>query len=79
MADDSMDSGPSDEIPDPRALYDREGEAGLQARLDGLDRDALENVVRAHPLHHTAPPALETMSDDELIGYIVDAAKRNAD
>lgn len=79
MADDPMDSGPSDEILDPRAVYEREGEGALRDQLDELDRDTLERVVRAHPPHHTTPPALETLSDDELIGYIIDGAERNAD
>ncbi len=79
MANDPIHSDTNDQIPDPVAVYERQGEAGLRDRLDGLDRDALERVVRAHPPHHTVPPALQTLSDDELIGYIVDGARRNAD
>jgi hypothetical protein len=79
MADDPMDSGGSGEILDPRAVYEREGETGLQDQLEGLDRDVLERIVRTHPPHHTTPPALETLSDRELIGYIVDGARRDVD
>lgn len=78
MADDPIHSGPRDEILNPRGVYDRDGEDALRERLEALDRDTVEEVVRAHPPHHTAPPALETMDDDELIGYIVDGVKRQA-
>ena len=49
MANDPIHSDTNDQIPDPVAVYERQGEAGLRDRLDGLDRDALERVVRAHP------------------------------
>ena len=65
-------------IPDPRAVYEREGEAELRERLEPLQRDELEEVVRAFPAHHTSPPALHTLSDAELRDYILDGAVRAA-
>ena len=75
-----MSSAPLDheskDIPDPRSIYESSGESGLREELDDLERDELEEVVRAHPPHHTPPPAMRTMSRDELIGYIVDGVRR---
>lgn len=65
-----------DRIPDIESIYEEAGEPGLREELAGLDRDALEEVVRAHPPHHTPPPAMQTMSRDELVGYIIDGVKR---
>lgn len=78
MTDQPQQSGPRHDIPNPEALYQEAGEQGLRDRLAGLDRDALEEVVRAHPPHHTPPPSLEAMDDEHLIGYIVDGVKREA-
>lgn len=66
----------SDRIPDIETIYEETGEPGLREELAGLDRDALEEVVRAHPPHHTPPPSMQTMSRDELVGYIIDGVKR---
>lgn len=78
MSDDPIHSGPRDDILNPRDVYERSGEAGLRERLEGLNRDTLEEVVRAHPPHHTAPPALQALSDHELVEYIIDGVERDA-
>ena len=67
-----------DRIPDVRTIYEESGESGLREALEDLHRDDLEDVVRAHPPHHTPPPSMQNMSSDELVGYIVDGVKRDA-
>ena len=76
MASGEMPSGPHDRVLDPQAVYEESGEDGLREALEDLDRRALEEVVRTHPVHHTAPTSMQTMSDEELRGYIVDSARR---
>ena len=68
----------TDRTPDIESIYEEQGERGLRDTLEDLDRDALEDVVRAHPPHHTPPPSMQTMSRDELVGYIIDGVKRDA-
>lgn len=68
----------SDRIPDIQSIYEESGKTGLREELEGLDRDVLEEVVRAHPPHHTPPPSMQTMSRDELVGYIVDGVERES-
>lgn len=73
------EGGPGREIPDPRATYESAGEKALRERLEALDRDGLETVVQTYPPHHTPPPALDALSDAELVGYIVDGARRESE
>ena len=78
MTDAPLDAGSRD-IPDPRAVYEDSGEKALREKLEALDRDGLETVVQTYPPHHTPPPALDALSDEELVGYIVDGARREGE
>ena len=78
MAAAPLESEPSRDIPDPRAIYESAGEKELREKLKGLDRDELETVARTYPPHHTSPPALDALSHEELVGYIVDGARRES-
>lgn len=79
MSDAPLDPGADRDIPDPRAIYEQSGEKQLRDRLESLDRDELETVVQTYPPHHTPPPALDALSDAELVGYIVDGVQREAE
>ena len=78
MSDTPLGPEADKEIPNPMAVYEQSGERALRERLATVDRDALEAIVQNHPPHHTTPPSLQTLSREELIGYIIDGVKRAA-